>query len=148
MVTRLLAVISLVGGLVTCTQAAQQTPVEGRITADVTTVWACPLEDWNLGRDAACDPLMNGTAVRIHQRGVRPEYRHGPFAKIEYEYEGARQVKYVKNLVVTPLGEKRSTLDDDIREMQEAVKATEAVKGKTAEELLDEEIEFQTQQRK
>ena len=48
---------------------------------------------------------------------TRPEYRHGPFALIEYMHEGKTKMRYVKNNTVTPLGEDTPTIKslwDDI----------------------------------
>ena len=92
-----------------------QGPREGRISAMAAVVWACPLENWDLGSDDGCDPIETGTAIKIHRRGVRPKYRHGPFALIEYDHEGTTKTQYVIDMNVTPLDEDDPTIDDLLR---------------------------------
>ena len=91
----------------------------GRVTALAETIWACPLENWRLGQDDGCDPIATGTAIKIHRRGVRPNYPHGPFALIEYTHEGTAKIQYVIDSTVTPLGEDDPTIEDLLeRELQ------------------------------
>ena len=85
-------------------------PVPGRISAMAAVVWACPLNGWEIGSDDGCDPIDTGTPIKIHKRNVRPEYRHGPFALIEYTHEGETKIQYVKDSTVTPLGEDPPTI--------------------------------------
>ena len=42
---------------------------------------------------------------------MRPEYRHGPFALIEYTHEGKTKIQYVKSSTVTALGEDPPTIE-------------------------------------
>ena len=92
-----------------CCQSDESVP--GRISAMAPVVWACPLNGWNIGSDDGCDPIDTGTAIKIHKRNVRPEYRHGPFALIEYTHEGKTKIQYVKNNTVTPLDEDPPLVD-------------------------------------
>jgi hypothetical protein len=83
----------------------------GRVTAIAPVIWACPLESWRLGQDDACDPIETGTVIRIHRRGVRPEYPHGPFALIEYNHAGITKTQYVIDSTVTPADQDDPTLE-------------------------------------
>ncbi len=97
-------------------QAGTRGAAPGRITALAPTIWACPLENWRLGRDDGCDPVPTGTRVTILQRGARPEYPHGPFALVEYEHRGATKAQWVINNTVTPLGEDEPTVEDIVKD--------------------------------
>ena len=94
-----------------CTYKAKK-PEPGRVTAMAAVIWACPLENWRLRDDDGCDPIETGTAIKIHQRGVRPEYPHGPFALIEYTADGVTKLQYVIDNTITPLGENDPTVED------------------------------------
>lgn len=84
----------------------------GRVTAMAAVIWACPLDNWRLGQDDGCDPIDTGTAIKIHRRGVRPEYPHGPFALIEYTVGEKTKIQYVIDNTVTPLGEDDPTVEE------------------------------------
>jgi hypothetical protein len=89
-------------------------PVPGRVTAIAPVIWACPLEAWRLRQDDACDPIETGTSIKILQRGVKPDYPHGPFAQIEYSIKGATKIQYVIDNTVTPLGEDDPSIEEII----------------------------------
>lgn len=109
---------AVVLGLFTAFPVSARDPVEGRVVALAPVIWACPLENWNLGDDDGCDPIETGTPVRIFERGIRPDYRHGPFAQIEYTTtEGKKKIQYVKDSTVAPIGEHPSVSDMIEREI-------------------------------
>jgi len=95
-----------------CASPVADTVKAGRVTAMAAVIWACPLENWRLGQDDGCDPLETGTTIKIHRRGVRPEYSHGPFALIEYTIGSTTKIQYVIDNTVTPLDENEPSVEE------------------------------------
>jgi hypothetical protein len=110
--TLLLGSTTLLVALFFSQVAGADEPKPGRVTAMAAVIWACPLENWRLGQDDGCDPIETGTAIKIHRRGVRPEYPHGPFALIEYTVNEKTKIQYVIDNTVTPIGEDDPTVED------------------------------------
>lgn len=105
----ILAILSVALGVATPSVADEPQP--GRITAIVGTVSACPLLTWATGYDSSCDRITTGTAVLIHECGISPETRYGPFCRIEYEVNGVRKIQHIKDIgTVTPLDEDDPTV--------------------------------------
>ena len=86
------------------TPSAAQEPQPGRITGVAGTVSVCPLLSWATGGDSGCDRISKGTAVLIHECGISPETRYGPFCRIEYEVNGVRKIQLLPDVgTATPL---------------------------------------------
>lgn len=98
----ILAILGVALGVATPSVADEPQP--GRITAMVGTVSVCPLLSWATGDSSGCEPIATGTAVLIHECGISPETRYGPFCRIEYEVNGVRKIQHIPDVgTVTPL---------------------------------------------
>ena len=62
------------------------------------------------------------TAIKIHRRGVKSEYPHGPFALVEYTKAGKTKIQYVIDNTVTPLKEDDPTVEDLIERERKRLK--------------------------
>jgi len=129
----LLATLLLALALTPACRADDAKP--GRVTAMAEVIWACSLENWRLSQDDGCDPIETGTAIKIHERGVKSEYPHGPFALIEYDRDGTTKLQYVIDNTVTPLGEAEPTVEELLkRERQRLSETATQAETHTSEE--------------